>query len=181
MAEIKEYFPHILRDVYEFQALSDAESPYVKEAWENSDKILSEAFIESAGDYGLGRLEKLLGLITMDTYTDEERRFRILSRYNETPPITKYALMNLLDVLCGKGRYELIIEIEAYSLHLKLALTSKHSLTLAKEMLDRLVPVNMTIEASLMYNTWRKAGALTWKEANGYTWKELREEVLRNE
>lgn len=95
------YLPYVVRDYAEFKGISEAEQPEFESAWGSSDDLLNNQFISTAGNLGLSRWEKILGITTKGTDTLEDRRFRILTRLNEELPYTLPQLRNILETLCG--------------------------------------------------------------------------------
>lgn len=47
-----------------------------------------------------------------------------------------------------------------------------------RELLERILPYNMTFTVELLYNTWGQIKAYTWGELKQLTWREIKEEVL---
>lgn len=45
-------------------------------------------------------------------------------------------------------------------------------------LLRRVLPANLVIEVSLMYNQWEKIKGRTWGELLGKTWGAVKEETL---
>ena len=99
------YLPYVVRDYAEFKGISEAEQPEFESAWGSSDDLLNNQFISTAGNLGLSRWEKILGITPKGTDTLEDRRFRILTRLNEELPYTLPQLRNILETLCGSGNY----------------------------------------------------------------------------
>ena len=48
-----------------------------------------------------------------------------------------------------------------------------------KELLDRMMPANLMVDADLMYNVYGLLKPYTYKELKEYTYKQLREEVMK--
>ncbi|MGE4214837.1 MAG: putative phage tail protein [Anaerotignaceae bacterium] len=178
MADIESYYPDILKEVREFQALAVAENPEMEQVYAAIEDVLDEQFISTAKTYGVARLEKIVSISAKATDTLEERRFRLLAKYNEDVPYTVPKLNELLTTLCGTDGYVLEINNGAFTLKVKVALTSKKNKDAVSELLERVTPMNMMLSVELMYNQWQTARSLTWGGVSGIRWKELREEVI---
>jgi len=139
---------------------------------------MDEQFISTAKAYGVARLEKIVGITSKATDTLEERKFRVLAKYNEDVPYTVPKLKELLTTLCGSDGYTLEINSNDFTLKVKVELTSKKNKDAVSELVERVTPVNMLISVELMYNQWQTATSLTWGDASKTTWQELREEVV---
>lgn len=82
------YLPYVVRDYAEFQGIAGAEQPEFENAWAAVDDLLNNQFITTAGNLGLSRWEKILGITPKGTDTLDDRRFRVLTRLNEELPYT---------------------------------------------------------------------------------------------
>ncbi|MEA5085595.1 MAG: putative phage tail protein [Lachnospiraceae bacterium] len=178
MAEIESYYPDILKEVREFQALAVGENPEIALVYNAINDVMDEQFISTAKSYGVARLEKIIGITSKATDTLEERRFRLLAKYNEDVPYTVLKLNELLATLCGTDGYILEINNGAFALKVKVALTSKKNKDAVSELLERVTPMNMVLSVELMYNQWYMADGLTWGSASDFTWNEIREEAV---
>lgn len=180
MAEIESYYPDILKEVREFQALAVAENPEMELIYTAIEDVMDEQFISTAKDYGVARLEKIVGITSKATDTLEERKFKVLAKYNEDVPYTVPKLNELLTTLCGTDGYILEINNGAFTLKVKVALTSKKNKYAVSELVERVVPMNMVLSVELMYNQWQTVEGLTWGDVENMTWEGLREEVISN-
>lgn len=178
MAEIESYYPDILKEVREFQALAVAENPEMELIYSAINDVMDEQFISTAKTYGVARLEKIVGVTSKATDTLEERKFKVLAKYNEDVPYTVPKLNELLTTLCGTDGYTLEINNGEFTLKVKVALTSKKNKDAVSEQVERIVPVNMIISVELMYNQWQTVVGLTWGSASAFTWNEIREEAV---
>ena len=176
--DLTEYLPDVLKNVTEMQAIMKAETPIVQAIWNACEDCMNDQFISEATENGIARREKMLNITPDATDTLEDRRFRLLSRYNENTPYTKRSLANMLETLCGTDGYKLTILTSKFTVHVKVALAVKKQADSVGELLERILPYNMAFSVELLYNTWQKLKPYTWGYVNAFTWKELKEEVL---
>ena len=163
--DLKEYLPDVLKDVQEMRAIMEAETPEVQAIWDASEN-------------GVARREKMLGITPFATDTLDDRKLRLLSRYNENIPYTRKSLAALLESLCGAGGYILTITTATFTVNVKVALGVKKQEMIISETLERILPYNMVFTVELLYNTWAKVKPYKWSEVKPLTWKDLKEEVL---
>lgn len=178
MAEIQSYFPDLLKEVKEFRKLAEAENPELLFLWDELGEVLDNQFIDTATKTGVARREKMLKISPKATDTLEERKFRLLARYNENLPYTLRAMHSQLSILCGENGYRLEINYGAFTLKAKLELTNKKNVDAVGEMLERIVPMNMLLKVELMYNQHQTLRQFTHEELKKFTQLGLREEVL---
>lgn len=141
-----EYLPPILRRVYEFQLLSEAEQAEVDRYDTATKAVLNNQFIADAEESGIERYESILGILPKATETLEERRFRVLSIINEQLPFTMARLHQHLATLCGEGGYSLLLDAGAYTLSVLVELVSKNNYTDVLKLLGRVLPANLIVE-----------------------------------
>ncbi|WMI82037.1 putative phage tail protein [Anaerotignum sp. MB30-C6] len=180
MAEIQSYFPDLMKEVKEFQRLAEAENPELLFLWSELGQVLDNQFIDRATKTGVARRERMLRITPKATDTLEERKFRLLARYNENLPYTLRTLHSQLSILCGEKGYRLEINYGAFTLKSKLELTNKKNVEAVGEMLERIVPMNMLLTVELMYNQHQLLRQFTHEAMKAYNHVGLREEALGN-
>ena len=172
------YLPYVVRDYAEFKGISEAEQPEFESAWGSSDDLLNNQFISTAGNLGLSRWEKILGVTPKGTDTLEDRRFRILTRLNEELPYTLSQLRNILETLCGSGNYSAEVMEGTYQLIVKIGLAAKNNFSDVESLLDRVVPQNLIVTLLQLYNTHAELGRFTHAQLAAYTHDQMRNEVM---
>ena len=176
---LKDYLPLFFRQIREFDKLSDAEQPEFDTLEVNLKAAENNQFIRTLDANGCARWESMLGITPLDTATIEDRRFAILTMYQEELPYTWRSLINRLNVMLGSSNYLMTENREAWTLTVKVLLTRKHQINEVIKMLEEIVPCNIIISVILMYNTNAILANYTHGQLADYTHYELREEVLQ--
>lgn len=158
--------------------LARAEQDQAEKLWKICESIWDNNFIDTLDSRGCDHWETMLHIKPKDSYTLAERRNNIKSRVVEQRPFTVKKLRQMLEAICGVGKYELSIEPDKYKITCKIELTSKNMLSDVKELLVRMVPANMIIDINLKYNTYKMLNQFTHKQLNEFTQSQLREEVM---
>lgn len=178
-ADLVGYLPPYLKEYKELAQTLSVQDNELESIWAETDRLLGNAFIDTADAEGLSMFEKLLDV---DTYgTVEERRFRCKAKWNENKSYTQRWLREQLDILCGMDGYVMEVVPEQYFIHIKVALVSKNNEQTVRDMMRRILPENMGYKVSLIYNKHRVLGAFTHRELSRYTHNQLRNEVLSDE
>lgn len=175
---LEEYLPDILKDVREMRAIMQAETPEIQAIWQACEDCMNDQFITEATENGVTRREKMLSIIPPATDTLDDRKLRLLSRYNENIPYTRKMLIGMLESLCGPNGYTLQILTSTFTVNVKVELTVKKQEEIVRDSLERILPYNMVFTVELIYNTWAKVKPYTWAALNALRWKEIKEEVL---
>lgn len=172
--------PPVLRDCQEFKAIANAETPELETLWAEIESARDNQYIPSLTISGIKRWEKILGIIPKADETFDDRRFRILNRVNESLPFTYRFLENQFTILCGENGYRLQVDHGKYRLVVRVELASKSKYTDVDALLKRVVPANMIIALSLMYNQHQEVGRFTHEQLHAWTHEHIRSEVLPN-
>ena len=80
MAKINSYHPDIIKDIREFKVLAEAQDNSLSLIYDALENIMDDQFIETAKNYGVARLEKIVKIKPKDTDTIEERKFKLLAK-----------------------------------------------------------------------------------------------------
>jgi len=138
-----EYLPLFVQDYSEIQKIMTAENPEFKLLWDWNEKIRDNVFITTAGEIGIKRYERMLGIRPFPDDTLELRRARIIIRINEQLPYTMRTLHNMLDAICGEGNFEVQLDADNYLLKVRLEIFSNHIADSVFVMLANIVPANL--------------------------------------
>lgn len=176
--DLSGYLPEVLKNIWELDAIMRVETPAVQALWQACEDCMNDQFISEATENGIARREKMLDITPHATDTLDDRRFRLLSRYNENMSYTRRNLANLLASLCGENGYKLTFITAKFTVDVKVALAEKKQEDCVRELLERILPYNMIFTVELLYNTWEKARPYTWSALSNITWKEMKEEFL---
>lgn len=176
--DLSRYLPDVLKNIREMRAIMDAETPEIQAIWDACEDCFNDQFVQEATENGVARREKIFGITPYGTDTLEDRKFRLLAKYNEDIPYTRNRLKNMLASLCGEDGYSIAFVTAEFTVNVKVALTAKKQTEVIEELLESVLPYNMVFTVELLYNTWEQVQALTWQDVKALTWKELKEEVL---
>lgn len=140
----------------EFKEICGAEQVFFDSILQNNDDILREAFVESAEDMGLLRMENMLGLISNGIST-RDRRANIIFKLMGDTPYTMSTLFKRLRTLC-RGFFSLEYGEEPYTLKIKVGVGSIEQFEVIKKLLLRILPANISVDISVRYNSHGDVG-----------------------
>ena len=174
-----EYIPQIFQDIREYKAIfEDGEQEEFNVLWQGIENALNNQFVEYANEAGVKRSEKILNISPKSTATLDERKFTIKSRLNEEIPFTFKMLDKKLKMLCGDDGYILVSIPEEYRLVVGLGLVAYNNYYDVENLLKKMVPANIIIEISEIYNRHSGLHGFTYEELEEYTHYQLRNEVF---
>lgn len=159
-------------DIAQIYAKNENQEQEIDEAIEKLD---SDIFIDTMSVDKVERWEQIFNITPSDTDTLNERRFRVKNRTLEAVPYTYRVLKRKLSTLSQDG-YNLIVG-NGY-VKVKLALKSKKMMEDILNMIEDIVPLNMTVEVSIIWNQYSTLSQFTYGQLSSKTHKEVREEVF---
>lgn len=175
-----EYLPECLREVKENKAiLTMAEQPEMENLWGAVDDVMNDQFILDATENGVSRYEAIMKIAPKANQSLDDRKFAILTKNNEQTPFTFASLKQKLGLLCGEDGYCVTRDVKNKILTVRVALTSKNNYGDVEALLERVVPANMVIDLSLMYDQYIKVEKYKHGQLyNNFTHEQLRNGVL---
>ena len=169
-----EYYPPVLREVYEIQIVGNILDKFLSEFEENKTNLINEFYLSTATGVGLEIWENVLGIEVTDTNADV-RRFKIRSKLlGDTT-----SLRTKLDALIGKDKYRIFIDPIKCHVVFNLELTAQNLKSAVIELLEKVSPLNLTYEIDLAYNKHTDLTSQQHKDLHNYMHKELNAKKLR--
>ncbi|MGE7623614.1 putative phage tail protein [Viridibacillus sp. NPDC096237] len=136
--------PPTINELKEFKEITRVESTNFNVVRQHLINIFKDRFVHEATEQGVRRWEKMLKLKRRSIDTLDERKFRILAKMNNKLPYTMRTLEQLLNSLCGKGNYNLLLD--PYELELFFEFYTKiPDVQLLKDTLEQMIPLNLLL------------------------------------
>ena len=173
MYKLIEYLPQIEADKEEMQQIQSAIQYWIDYIETKEKSNISDRYIVTATEAGIEKYEQLLGITPFLDDTIEDRRSRILNKWNAKLPFNyKYLDSKLIETL-GAGKH--IIEIpEAYTLNIKLAISRQQYFQEVSDLIKKTIPANIDCYITVMWNTHGKYKTYTHSNMAAYTHYELK-------
>jgi hypothetical protein len=174
-----DYLPEFLKEIREYKAiLTDAVQPEVVKLFEAIENAMNDQFILDATENGVSRWEKMLKIVPKATHSLDDRKFTILTKINDQIPYTMTSLKQKLKALCGEDGYSVELDASKFTLKVRIALAAQNAFESVCAMLEQVVPANMIIDISLLYNKNQTLHSYTHKQLSAYTHEQLRNGVV---
>lgn len=176
--DITKYFDNALVDIAEIQEIIKTINAEFDLLYNKINKTLHNMFILDLDADGCARYESFLGIIPRGDDTLEDRRFRILTMYKSNAPYTLLYLKRSLEVLCGEGNVEIVLDADNYNVQIWIGLASKNQYDTAYKLVKQMLPCNLTLNYALKYNQHSTLHGFTHAQLANYTHYQIRNEVL---
>ncbi len=144
--DLLSYLPNFLKEYDELKAALDAENPEFKLIWEQSARALNNSFIDAADEYGIGRFEKLTGILPDRDSGLEARRDAVKVKWLSKLPYAYRMLLKQLEVICGND-FSVTRKFEnEYFLRVVTHLRDFGRTAEVKKLLAEMIPANITAD-----------------------------------
>ena len=177
--KLTDYLPSFLQEYRELNAIMEAEQPEINGLWDSAEQTLANQFVSIATENGVKRWESMLGISPKGTDTVDERKFRILTKVNHELPYSLRKLEHALINLCGIDGFHIEVFTSEHHVEVKLALGNHNNYSEVEDILNKMIPANMTRHIELMYNTHTILSQMTHAQLSAYTHERLRNEVFK--
>ena len=175
--ELKLHLPFIFQDIAEYEALSNAETPFLTELEEKINQIVDNSFLTTMSEDRLAEWEKALGIVTT-TNSLERRRSIVLSRFRGTGKLNKTLIQSIVRAFTGGSAKvtfaDGIIKVLVAPPSSTFVDFSVGELT---EELSKRKPAHLLLNVELEYITWEqvKNNLSSWEDIqnNFSDWNEL--------
>lgn len=132
-----------LRDIYEIREIMDTETIELREIQVEMLRVFNNFYIQTADDETLKEHERILGLAISPNDTLDDRRNRIISRYQLTIPYTTPLLKEYLNSWLGIGNWNLDIVVEEFYIAVNVFTNDEASILNVRSLLLEMVPAHL--------------------------------------
>lgn len=178
MRQLLDYFPDCLKTIEEYIQILAVQQDEIDLLFEERYALLDNLFVEKANSYGLDRYEKMFGLRSNRSLSDEERRFAIKTALLDKRPATQNFLLAQMETLCGSGGYEVTINSASYTVDIKIALAQKSKCNAVLNLLEKILPANMLLNIQISYNRYSQVGEYKYEDLEEISFATLREGTI---
>ncbi len=169
------YLPKFIADIEEVYQIMQSLQNNVDSITINIEDILKDFFINDATLEGVKRYEGMFNITPKLTESLEERKLKILSIYNETPPYTYKKLILILNAICGEENYRIFLQYTNLVLKLRIGLDKKDLQNRIFDIVDKIIPLNIFFNLKLDYNIWQDVLYNKWNDLNKFSWQDVLE------
>lgn len=140
------YLPYAVREYKEFQGITGSEQPEFELVWDAQEEAFNNQLIDTAGDYGLSRWEKILKITPKGSDTLESRRAKIKTQLNNFVPYTFKVLVRMIKALGVDEPFTVTLEPGTYFLSIVTQRGVRGKIEGLGSMLENIVPSNIYIQ-----------------------------------
>lgn len=154
MNRVLEALPVFYQGIREFNVLSTEQADQLDKLQAAFAQIENDQFILTSSESAIARREKDFRIIPdRRTETLDFRKRRLLARMRSRAPYTLRYLRQLLDSLLGSGKHSIDLDVLLFDLEVLVNVESSSFYNEVVKLLERVVPLNMTLETAVVYLT----------------------------
>lgn len=142
------YLPYVVREFAEFQGITTGEQLEFELAWDSTQEVFDNQFIDTALDYGLKRWEKMLGIFPKGTDTLETRRARIKTKLNNFAPYSFRVLVQMLTSIANGSPFEVTLDPGTYLLKITTHWGDEGKIESLAYLVKYIVPCNIAVSSA---------------------------------
>lgn len=143
---IENYWAAVVRDTGEFQQIAAAVNPEFNRLSECIKRIMQEAFINDASEYGVSRWESILKLSPNADDTLEDRKIKILTYLNIRLPYTMRVLKEMITAFVGENNFTLKFINDNRKLIVRIKVNNQSQYDTILNLLNNVIPMDVVID-----------------------------------
>lgn len=177
MIDIKPHFPTLYSDILEIDTLVKIENDLFENLNNEFEKAIKNEYVITSDKETIKRYETLLRIVDGDNKELSFRRQRILNRLAMNMPFTLRALKQKLDELIGKGKYNIFIDPDKFTLYVESKILNQTWFNETYITINKMKPANIVfinkplIEEKILANEEILLAQREYNYRLGSTWR----------
>ena len=164
--------PNILTRIPDIQRIYEINEKQEADLDAAVDQLEGNLFLDDMNAYQASRWEKILKISPLPDDTLDDRRFRVKTKVIERLPYSIRVLRQKIAQLSPEG-YTIDINEDRTELSVGVSISSKKNIDSLTDMLDRMLPLNMTYSIDYIYNPWSVLANKNWGDIKDLTWERV--------
>ena len=165
--------PNALSGIPDLEQLYEAIDDQVEKVNDEVAQLDEDTFFDNMSENRVKRWENMINLTPGQNDSLDDRRFRIQSRVVDKLPYSYRIILSDLHALDPEAQME--IDWEHLNVKVYMALSSQSMVADVEALLEKKLPLNLTYEIIIVYNTWGEYESDTWGDVSTMTWQQMKE------
>jgi hypothetical protein len=172
--DLARYAPPFLAEIRELKAIYETEGYAVGLLEYELSDLLDQCFISTA-TWGLGRWEKVYGLVTNMTLSYEQRREILMAKLRGQGTTTVQMIRETAETFSG-GEIEVIEDNPNHHFTVRFIGIKgiPRNMNAFISMLEDIKPAHLSYSFEYRYTTWSELINRSWSSITGFTWDSIR-------
>lgn len=181
MINTMQYYPEHIQRMKEFIRMTVGIDAELEKVWDAMGSIEQSMYIDTMDTAACARWEKFIGITKKPDDTVVERRRRIKGYFASDLPYTVNKLKESLNSMFTENGYELEVKSDERKVVIQIKLAGKGLHENAEEIARNMVPCDMFVVVSIIYNMHYMFKDMTQGQMEEYTHYRLRNDPVFQE
>jgi hypothetical protein len=169
--------PGIIENIPDIATIYETNDEQADELDDAIETLDDNIFLDDMHEDQIVRWENILKISPATDDSWDDRRFRVKTKVLERLPYSYRVIINKLETLVPDG-LEISVDADRLHLDISLALRSAKMLADVGEMLEKMLPLNMTYTIIILYNQYSiYINRWTHGQMHAYTHEQLRSNI----
>lgn len=174
---MNDYYPKVIQEILEFQALLDCEAPEFERLKDGIDQIVTDAYLTKMSQKRIEQWENMLGIHPIEGSSVEDRRETILARIRAQSKLNTNLINTIVNTFTGGTANSWVKDGVLYVEITPPPDNKQYQFKNVEQELAKKVPAHLELRVARNYFSWNdiKTEYPTWGDIkNGFeNWEEL--------
>lgn len=171
------YYPQVIREIFEFQAIIDAESEQMQAQSDGRDAVMNQSYLPTMGETRIKQWEKALGITPIQDSSLEDRRDTIVARIRGQGKLNEALISSIVNAFTG-GKAKSWVENSTLYVEITPPPGNKqYQFANVEQELNKKLPAHLGLSVNRSYVDWNKIKTTftTWQNVKDSfdTWEDV--------
>ncbi len=171
------YYPQVIREIFEFQAIIDAESEQMQAQSDGRDAVMNQSYLPTMGETRIKQWEKALGITPIQDSSLEDRRDTIVARIRGQGKLNEALISSIVNAFTG-GKAKSWVENSTLYVEITPPPGNKqYQFANVEQELNKKLPAHLGLSVNRSYVDWNKIKSTftTWQNVKDSfdTWEDV--------
>lgn len=171
------YYPQVIREIFEFQAIIDAESEQMQAQSDGRDAVMNQSYLTTMGETRIKQWEKALGITPIQDSSLEDRRDTIVARIRGQGKLNEALISSIVNAFTG-GKAKSWVENSTLYVEITPPPGNKqYQFANVEQELNKKLPAHLGLSVNRSYVDWNKIKSTftTWQNVKDSfdTWEDV--------
>lgn len=171
------YYPQVIREIFEFQAIIEAESEQMQAQSDGRDAVMNQSYLPTMGETRIKQWEKALGITPIQDSSLEDRRDTIVARIRGQGKLNEALISSIVNAFTG-GKAKSWVENSTLYVEITPPPGNKqYQFANVEQELNKKLPAHLGLSVNRSYVDWNKIKTTfaTWQNVKDSfdTWEDV--------
>lgn len=171
------YYPQVIREIFEFQAIIDAESEQMQAQSDGRDAVMNQSYLPTMGETRIKQWEKALGITPIQDSSLEDRRDTIVARIRGQGKLNEALISSIVNAFTG-GKAKSWVENSTLYVEITPPPGNKqYQFANVEQELNKKLPAHLGLSVNRNHVDWNKIKTTftTWQNVKDSfdTWEDV--------